>query len=81
MPGMYSKNDYDLAGFCVGLVDKKNILDKKNVKKDNLLIGINSSGIHSNGFSLINNLIDKKFLSLNKKINNIDIKKALIKPT
>ena len=81
MPGMYSKNDYDLAGFCVGLVDKKNILDKKNVKKDNLLVGINSSGIHSNGFSLINNLIDKKFLSLNKKINNIDIKKALIKPT
>ena len=81
MPGMYSENDYDLAGFCVGLVDKKNILDKKNVKKDNLLVGINSSGIHSNGFSLINNLIDKKFLSLNKKINNIDIKKALIKPT
>ena len=81
MPGMYSKNDYDLAGFCVGLVDKKNILDKKNVKKDNLLVGINSSGIHSNGFSLINNLINKKFLSLNKKINNIDIKKALIKPT
>ena len=81
MPGMYSKNDYDLAGFCVGLVDKKNILDKKNVKKDNLLVGINSSGIHSNGFSLINNLINKKFLSLNKMINNIDIKKALIKPT
>ena len=81
MPGMYSKNDYDLAGFCVGLVDKKDILHKKNVKKDNLLVGINSSGIHSNGFSLINNLIDKKFLSLNKKINNIDIKKALIKPT
>ena len=81
MPGMYSENDYDLAGFCVGLVDKKNILDKKNVKKDNLLVGINSSGIHSNGFSLINNLINKKFLSLNKKINNIDIKKALIKPT
>ena len=81
MPGMYSKNDYDLAGFCVGLVDKKNIVDKKNVKKDNLLVGINSSGIHSNGFSLINNLINKKFLSLNKKINNIDIKKALIKPT
>ena len=62
-------------------IDKKNILHKKNVKKDNLLVGINSSGIHSNGFSLINNLIDKKFLSLNKKINNTDIKKALIKPT
>ncbi len=81
MPGMYNKNDYDLAGFCVGLVDKGNILDKKNVKKDDILVGINSSGIHSNGFSLINNLIDKKFLSLNKKIYNIDIKKALIKPT
>ena len=81
MPGMYNKNDYDLAGFCVGLVDKSNILDKKNVKKDDLLVGINSSGIHSNGFSLINNLIDKRLLSLNKKIDNIDLKKILIKPT
>ncbi len=81
MPGMYNKDDYDLAGFCVGLVDKKNILDKKNVKKDNLLIGINSSGIHSNGFSLINKLIDKKILSLNKKVDGVDLKKTLIKPT
>ena len=47
--------------------------NEKNVKKDNLLVGINSSGIHSNGFSLINNLINKKFLSLNKMINNQNI--------
>ena len=81
MPGLYKKNDFDLAGFCVGVVDKKDILPKKNVKKTDVIIGLKSSGFHSNGYSLINFLIDKKKLNLKKKINNTTYEKILIKPT
>jgi phosphoribosylformylglycinamidine cyclo-ligase len=81
MPGMYSKNDYDLAGFCVGVVDKKNIINKNRVKRGNILIGFESSGFHSNGFSLINKLIENRSLSLSQKFKNTNLGKALIKPT
>ena len=81
MPGMYSKNDYDLAGFCVGVVDKKNIINKSKVQKGNILIGFESSGFHSNGFSLINKLIENGSLSLKQKFKNTNLGKALIKPT
>ena len=50
MPGIYSKGDFDLAGFVVGVVERKQLLSKNNVKKDDILIGIESSGFHSNGF-------------------------------
>ncbi|AER40521.1 MAG: phosphoribosylformylglycinamidine cyclo-ligase [Flavobacteriales bacterium] len=54
MPGIYKIKDYDVAGFCVGIVEKKNIIDgKKNLQEGDVLIGIPSSGVHSNGFSLI----------------------------
>jgi phosphoribosylformylglycinamidine cyclo-ligase len=52
MPGLYSKSDYDMAGFCVGLVDRDRIIDGKDVKEGDVIIGIKSSGLHSNGFSL-----------------------------
>ncbi|GHU65044.1 phosphoribosylformylglycinamidine cyclo-ligase [Clostridia bacterium] len=52
MPGLYSKGDYDMAGFCVGLVDRDRIIDGKDVKEGDVIIGIKSSGLHSNGFSL-----------------------------
>jgi phosphoribosylformylglycinamidine cyclo-ligase len=52
MPGLYSKGDYDMAGFCVGLVDRDRIIDGKDVKEGDAIIGIKSSGLHSNGFSL-----------------------------
>jgi phosphoribosylformylglycinamidine cyclo-ligase len=81
MPGMYNKNDYDLAGFCVGVVDKKNIINKNRIKKGNILIGFESSGFHSNGFSLINKLIENRSLSLTQKFKNTDLGKVLIKPT
>lgn len=53
MPGMYKRGEYDLAGFCVGIVDKNRIIDGRNIKKGDSIIGIESSGLHSNGFSLV----------------------------
>ena len=81
MPGMYKDKDYDLAGFCVGVVDKKNIVNSKKVKSGNIIIGLNSSGVHSNGFSLINKLIENKSLSLRKNYDSMSLSKTLIKPT
>ena len=63
MPGTYEKGKFDIAGFAVGIVDKKNILNKKKIKKNDLILAVPSSGLHSNGYSLV-----KKF-SKNKKIN------------
>ncbi|MEW6056966.1 MAG: phosphoribosylformylglycinamidine cyclo-ligase [Bdellovibrionota bacterium] len=60
MPGIYAKGEYDLAGFAVGLVDRKDLIDGGGVKEGDLLLGLESSGPHSNGFSLIRKLLDKK---------------------
>jgi len=60
MPGTYSKNKFDLAGFAVGLVEKKNLLTKSNIKLNDIILGVPSSGIHSNGFSLIRHILKKK---------------------
>ena len=63
MPGIYSKDKFDLAGFSVGIVSKKKILNKKKVKKNNLILAIPSNGIHSNGYSLVRSILKKtKFL-------------------
>jgi len=56
MPGMYAEDEFDLAGFCVGIVDKKNIINGETIQKGDLLVGIKSSGLHSNGFSLARKL-------------------------
>ena len=74
MPGIYSKDKFDLAGFSVGIVSKKKILSKNNVKKNNLIFAIPSSGIHSNGYSLVRSILK------NYKINK-NLKKELLKPT
>jgi phosphoribosylformylglycinamidine cyclo-ligase len=74
MPGIYSKNKFDLAGFSVGIVSKKKILNKQNVKKDNVILAIPSSGIHSNGYSLVRSVLKKN------KLSNY-LKKELMKPT
>ena len=81
MPGLYNKNDFDLAGFCVGIIEKKNILPKKNIKNEDIIIGLKSSGLHSNGYSLINYLIKKGKLNLRSKYNNKKIGDILIQPT
>ncbi len=59
MPGMYAKGDYDLAGFAVGLVDDSKIVDGADISEGDVVIGIASSGLHSNGFSLVRWIIDK----------------------
>jgi len=74
MPGIYSKEKFDLAGFSVGIVSKKKILNKNNVKKNNLILAIPSNGIHSNGYSLVRSILKKN--KITKKL-----KKELIKPT
>ena len=74
MPGVYSKNKFDLAGFSVGIVSKRKILNKYNVKDKNVVLAIPSSGFHSNGFSLVRSVLKKK------KINK-SFKKNLLKPT
>ena len=57
MPGFYPENEYDLAGFCVGVVDKPKILDKSAVRAGDALVALPSSGVHSNGFSLVRKII------------------------
>ena len=74
MPGIYSKDKFDLAGFSVGIVSKKKILDKKNVKSGNVVLAIPSSGIHANGFSLVRSILK------NYKIPK-NLKNELLKPT
>ena len=60
MPGTYSKGKFDIAGFSVGIVEKKKILDKSKIKINDLILGIPSSGIHSNGYSLVRHILKKK---------------------
>ncbi len=65
MPGFYSEDEYDLAGFSVGAVDKAKVLDKTKVKEGDVIIGLASSGVHSNGFSLVRKVFD---------VENVDLK-------
>ena len=58
MPRLYRPGDYDLAGFCVGLVDQKRLLPRSDIQPGDTLIGMDSSGVHANGFSLIHSLLD-----------------------
>ncbi|MFH1318277.1 MAG: phosphoribosylformylglycinamidine cyclo-ligase [Candidatus Omnitrophota bacterium] len=67
MPGMYKKGDYDLAGFCVGIVDEKKIINGKNIKEGDFVIGLASSGLHSNGFSLVRNVFNSKEIKKHAK--------------
>ena len=60
MPGTYSKNKFDIAGFAVGIVEKKKIIQKNNVRKNNLILAVPSSGMHSNGYSLVRHILKKK---------------------
>ena len=78
MPNHYIGKNFDLAGFSVGIVEKKLIIDPSKVRKNNIIIGIESSGAHSNGYSLINKLIKESKLSKSEKMKLI---KLALKPT
>jgi len=81
MPGFYKKGEYDLAGFCVGIVDKKDIINGSNIKAGDALIGLSSSGIHSNGFSLVRKLFSEdidKLKEVNSKLGHSMLDEVLI---
>ena len=79
MPGFYPEDEYDLAGFCVGVVDKKKILDKAAVKPGDKLVALPSTGVHSNGFSLIRKIIAD--LDLNMPFGDSTLGETLLTPT
>jgi len=78
MPGTYEKGKFDIAGFAVGVADEKKILAKKNIKKNDLILAIPSSGVHSNGYSLVRYVLKKQKINLK---NNQFLKKELLQPT
>jgi len=81
MPGMYPDGDYDLAGFCVGIVEKADLIDGSKVKAGDVLLGLASSGPHSNGYSLIRKIIEVSGVDLNSDCGGQPLIDALIAPT
>ncbi|WP_010191820.1 phosphoribosylformylglycinamidine cyclo-ligase [Bacillus sp. m3-13] len=84
MPGMYDDTEYDLAGFTVGVVEKERLINGSKIEPDNLLIGLSSSGIHSNGYSLVRKIVfEKGQLDLHKKYDGLGgtLGEELLTPT
>jgi phosphoribosylformylglycinamidine cyclo-ligase len=81
MPGMYQAGDYDLAGFCVGVVEKSEIIDGSKVKAGDALIALASSGPHSNGYSLVRKVIEVSAVDLNQPCGKVTLGEALLSPT
>lgn len=84
MPGFYPENEYDLAGFCVGVVDKNKILNNKAIKEGDIIIALPSSGVHSNGFSLVRKVFDIENEDIQKPIyelGNKSLGETLLTPT
>jgi len=81
MPGMYAPGEYDLAGFCVGVADKPALITGANISPDDVVIGVQSSGVHSNGFSLVNTLIEQQGFKLDDPFNGSTLGETLLTPT
>ena len=78
MPGTYTKGKFDLAGFSLGVVDSKYLLKKNNIKENDIILAIPSNGLHSNGFSMVRNILRQKKINIKK--NNF-LKRELLRPT
>jgi len=81
MPGMYAQDDYDLAGFCVGVAEKSKIIDGSQVAEGQHLIGIASSGIHSNGFSLVRKVLEVSGKNFNEQLGDKTLIDLMLEPT
>lgn len=82
LPGIYQKDDFDLAGFAVGIIDRNKIIDGSNIGIGNTIIGVESSGIHSNGYSLVRKIISDNKIDLNKKyFGNRTFGEIILEPT
>jgi len=81
MPGMYPKGDYDLAGFCVGIVEKADLIDGTKVKTGDVMLGLSGTGPHSNGYSLIRKIIEVSNANLQQDIDGQPLIDALMAPT
>jgi len=81
MPGMYDDGEYDLAGFCVGVVEHSKLIDGSQINDGDVIIGLPSSGIHSNGFSLVNKIIETTNTSLDEMIDGRPLGELLLQPT
>ncbi len=81
MPGMYPAGEYDLAGFCVGAVEKSKILNGANVAPGDVVLGLASSGVHSNGFSLVRKCIERAGNDLPVELDGKPFKQAVMEPT
>ncbi|TDO99696.1 phosphoribosylformylglycinamidine cyclo-ligase [Marinomonas balearica] len=81
MPGMYHDGDYDLAGFCVGVVEENEAIDGTKVSEGDVLLALGSSGPHSNGYSLIRKILEVNNTDLNETVDGVALKDALMAPT
>lgn len=84
MPDLYSRGDYDLAGFCVGVVEKRRMIDGSQIAVDDVVIGVASSGLHSNGYSLVRKIVfDVAGLSVDEHVSELGetVGEALLRPT
>jgi phosphoribosylformylglycinamidine cyclo-ligase len=81
MPDMYRDEDYDLAGFCVGAVDRDNLLDGRTITPGNVLLGLGSSGLHSNGYSLVRRILSARHIGLTTPFEDRTLADVLLEPT
>ena len=81
MPGMYPAGEYDLAGFAVGVVEKKKIINGRSIKPGDVVLGLASNGVHSNGYSLVRRILAQPGVKLTSKIGGRALKDAILAPT
>ena len=81
MPDMYAANDYDLAGFCVGAVERDELIDMSRVKVGDKILGLASNGLHSNGYSLVRRVLTERSIRLSEKVGGTRLDHSLLEPT